>query len=150
MQIMKTPDREIEYFQTVLEDLMKLSLCLIKHVLFPNCVYLTSTQHNNEVEEENFYLIFQLKKDRGGLPQAKIHYFQLPLSLRKQHLGTKVYQLLEKYLRTNGCLSIELEAQVNTLDPRDNSVGFWGRQGFLPSVHYAFDDENFPMLKRLM
>lgn len=150
MQVMKTPVREIKHLQTVLEDLIKHSLCLKRHVLFPNCVYLTSTQHNNEVEEANFYLIFETKKDRDGLPHVKIHYIQIPLLLRKQHLGTKVYRLLEECLRNNGCLSIELEARVNTLDPRDNSVGFWGKQGFLPRMHYAFDDENFPMIKRLI
>ncbi|GAB6181013.1 hypothetical protein JCM14036_23320 [Desulfotomaculum defluvii] len=150
MQVMITPNREMVSFQAQLEALINQNLCLVKHVLFPNCIYITSAKHNDEAEEDNFYLIFEIKKDRGGLIQAKIHFFQIPQSARNKKLGSKVYKLLEGYLQSLGCLSIELEAKVNTLDPKDNSVGFWGRQGFLPSVHYAFDDENFPMIKRFV
>ncbi|MEW6066556.1 N-acetyltransferase GCN5 [Desulforamulus profundi] len=150
MQVLTAPNNELMSFQMTLESMLGHSLCFIKHVLFPGCVYITSIEHNDEIEEENFYLIYEIQRDRGGLPQAKIHFLQIPLRLRNKDLGTKIYHLLEKLLIKQGCTSIVLEARVNSLNPRDNSVGFWGQQGFVPGVHYAFDDENFPMMKRLV
>ncbi|ABO50277.1 hypothetical protein Dred_1752 [Desulforamulus reducens MI-1] len=149
MHIMTTLDKDLESFQATLEGLVEQPLCFIKHVLFPNCIYLTSNEEQNvKSEEERFYLIFEIKNDHKGFRQAKIHFFQLPQQMRNKHLGTKVYLLLENYLKLQSCLSIELEAMVNSLNPGDNSVGFWSRQGFLPSAFYAFNDENFPMVKR--
>ncbi len=149
MDLLPAPNTELASFQLSLQELLGHTLCFVNHVLFPNCVYLTSLNHNNDQEEENFYLIYDLKKDRGGQLQAKIYFLQVPLDCRNQKLGSKIYLLLEQLLRQKGCQSIILEARVNSLNPKDNSVGFWGKQGFVPGVHYAFDDENFPMIKRL-
>lgn len=150
MHVLTAPDSSLALFQDAIEKLVGHPICFINHVLFPGCIYLTSLQHNNEFEEDNFYLIYDLKKDRGGLLQAKIHFLQIPQCCRSHGLGSKIYQLLEKLLRQQGCQSIILEARVNSLNPKDNSVGFWGKQGFVPGVHYAFDDENYPMIKRLV
>ncbi len=150
MDLLPAPNTELASFQLSLQELLGHPLCFMNHVLFPNCVYLTSLNHNNDLEEENFYLIYDLKKDRGGQLQAKIYFLQVPLGCRGQKLGSKIYLLLEQLLRQKGCQSIILEARVNSLNPKDNSVGFWGKQGFVPGVHYAFDDENFPMIKRLI
>ncbi|AEF94202.1 GCN5-related N-acetyltransferase [Desulfotomaculum nigrificans CO-1-SRB] len=149
VQYLTAPNSDLESLRLQLAALVQHQLCFMNHVLFPNCVYITSLEHNNEVEEENFYLIYEIKKDRGGMPQANIHFLQIPLRFRGQGLGSKVYRLLEEVLRNHGCVSVVLEARVNSLNPRDNSVGFWGKQGFVPGVHYAFDDENFPMIKML-
>lgn len=149
MQSLTAPNYQLEAFRRDLEEILGQSLRFIKHVLFPHSIYLTSRVHNNETEEENFYLIYDIQKDRGGQLQANIHFFQIPFGLRQQKLGTKIYLLLEHLLKCQNCTSITLEARVNTLNPKDNSVSFWGRQGFVPGVHFAFDDENFPMLKRL-
>lgn len=149
MHFLPAPDPNLEVLRTRLERLLQNRLCFIRHVLFPNCVYITDTNHNNEIVDQDFYLIYETKKDRGGLPQAHIHFFQIPIRLRNKGLGRKVYQLVEEVLRSQGCASVVLEARVNSLNPKDNTVGFWGRQGFVPYVHYAFDDENYPMIKRL-
>lgn len=149
MQSLTAPNSDLELLRESLESLLEQPLCLIDHVLFPGSVYLTSIQHNNEIEEENFYLIYQIKKDRGGLPQAVIQFLQIPVRFRSKGTGSKVYRLLEDLLRAKDCYSITLEARVDSLNPKDNSVGFWGKHGFVPGVHYAFDDENFPMIKRL-
>lgn len=149
LQYLTAPNTELEEFQVALENLLEHRVCFVHHVLFPKSVYITSVDHNNDIEEENFYFIYEIKKDRGGLLQATIHFLQIPIRLRCKGLGNKIYRLLEELLRKQGCTSIFLEARVNSLNPKDNSVGFWGKQGFVPGVHYAFDDENFPMLKRL-
>ncbi|WP_179946661.1 GNAT family N-acetyltransferase [Desulforamulus ferrireducens] len=149
MQLLAAPNTQLALFQEALEKLLGHPLTYVNHVLFPGCIYLTSLQHNDEMEDENFYLIYDLKKNRNGILQCKIHFLQIPLCCRSQKLGSKVYQLLEQLLREQGCQCITLEARVNSLNPKDNSVGFWGKQGFMPGVHYAFDDENFPMIKRL-
>lgn len=143
------PNSELEILKTRLESVLEQPLCFVQHVLFPGSIYITSIEHNNEIEEENFYLIYQIKKDRGGLLQAVIQFLQIPIRLKGRGLGTKVYRLVEDLLKAKGCASITLEARVNSLNPKDNSVGFWGKQGFVPGVHYAFDDENFPMIKRI-
>lgn len=150
MDLLAAPNTQLELFQYSLQKLLGHPLCFVNHILFPGCVYLTSLKHNDDLEEENFYLIYDLKKDRGGLLQSRIHFFQIPLCCRNKKLGSKIYGLLEQLLRENGCRSIILEAMVNSLNPKDNSVGFWGKQGFVPGVHYAFDDENYPMIKRLV
>lgn len=150
MDLLTAPNTQMALFQLSLQELIGHPLRSMNHVLFPGCVYLTSLKHNDNLEEDNFYLIYDLKKDRGGLLQAKIYFLQIPLSCRSQKLGSKIYILLEQLLRQKGCQSIILEARVNSLNPKDNSVGFWGKQGFVPGVHYAFDDENFPMIKRLV
>lgn len=150
MQILTAPCFQLQSLLLTIQNLLGQSISFVNHVLFPGCIYLTSDKHDNVVEEQNFYLIFEILKDRGRLTQAKIHFLQIPHGIRNKHLGTQIYVILEQFLKSQGCTSIVLEARVNTLNPKDNSVGFWGRQGFVPGVHYAFDDENFPMIKRLM
>ncbi|MDO7786129.1 GNAT family N-acetyltransferase [Desulforamulus aquiferis] len=149
MQYLTAPNSDLELLRVRLETILEHPLCFVQHILFPSSVYITSIEHNDEIEEENFYLIYQIKKDRGGMPQAIIQFLQIPIRFRGKGAGSKVYRFLENLLRAQNCYSITLEARVNSLNPKDNSVGFWGKQGFVPGVHYAFDDENFPMVKRL-
>ena len=150
MHHLPAPDPNLDIFRLRLERLLQTRLCFIEHILFPGCIYITDADHNNDIEEENFYLIYELKKDPKGLPQAYIHFFQIPLHLRNKGMGRRVYQLVEEVVRNQGCKSIALEARVNSSNPRDNTVGFWGRQGFFSYVSYAFDDENYPMIKRFV
>lgn len=135
-----------DLLRSQIEPLVGHPLTFIKHILFPKATYLTTLKHNTN-EEENFYLIFEFQRDKSNNLSADIRFLQLPESIRRQGLGTKIYYLIENQLKRFGCTKISLDAIINQQDPAKTSIGFWTSVGFRKGLYSFLDEETCPMYK---